>query len=112
MKHFLKNPFLPDSDLKEIIVGAAAEPFINDFNALVIKTIVGDSEKALHQVKLAYDEYGIHHVPYHYLCGGINALDDKLLYLLHLVRDVVTSSRHQITFGSLVIYRLSQQLHT
>lgn len=47
MKHFLKNPFLPDSDLKEIIVGAAAEPFINDFNALGIKTIVGDSEKAL-----------------------------------------------------------------
>lgn len=45
MKHFLKNPFLPDSDLKEIIVGAAAEPFINDFNALGIKTIVGDSEK-------------------------------------------------------------------
>ena len=38
MKHFLKNPFLPDSDLKEIIVGAAAEPFINDFNALGIKT--------------------------------------------------------------------------
>ena len=47
MKHFLKNPFLPDSDLKEIIVGAAAGPFINDFNALGIKTIVGDSEKAL-----------------------------------------------------------------
>lgn len=47
MKHFLKNPFLPDSDLKVIIVGAAAEPFINDFNALGIKTIVGDSEKAL-----------------------------------------------------------------
>lgn len=47
MKHFLKNPFLPDSNLEEVIVGAAAEPLINDFNALGIKAIVGDSEKAL-----------------------------------------------------------------
>lgn len=50
MKHFLKNPFLPDSDLKEIIVGAAAEPFINDFNALGIKTILSETPKKLYKL--------------------------------------------------------------
>ncbi len=64
------------------------------------------------QVKHACDEYGIHHVPYRYLCGEINALDRKLRCLLHPVLDVATSSRHQITFGLLAIYRQSQLLHT
>ena len=43
--YFLDNDWfnsLP-KDLKEIILGAAAETFINDFNALGIKTIFGYS---------------------------------------------------------------------